>query len=159
MRTLEFTGIVCSNTGKFAVDMVLPGRDDLTLAPADWPKKLVPGTLNIDVNDDGFPKGFDEIGNGEGLSRLDDGRFRPALVIPERKITGDTLKADPDHPRRGTAGVWQAELRVIASGRARPCWLLRRIGSEITSQIELVAQGHLRSCLNLCDGTAVTVTV
>jgi hypothetical protein len=93
------------------------------------------------------------------MSRLDDCKFRPALVIPERKITGNTLKADPDHPTRGSAGVWQAELRVIATGRARPCWLLRRIGSEITSQIELVAQEHLRSCLNLCDGTAVRVTV
>ena len=35
----------------------------------------------------------------------------------------------------------------------------RRIGSEITSEIELVAEENLRTRLNLSDGTAVKVTV
>lgn len=97
MRKLEFIGTVRSNPGNLTEVTVLPGRDRLFLAPADWPTKLAPGTLNIVVNEDGFPEGFAEIGKGDGLQKLDEGRFRPGLVIPQRKIAGNTLKPDVDH--------------------------------------------------------------
>lgn len=159
MRKLEFIGTVRSNPGKLTEVIVLAGRDRLFLAPADWPTKLALGTLNIVVNEDGFPEGFAEIGKGNGLQKLDEGRFRPALVIPQRKIAGNTLKPDVDHPTRGFASVWRAELQVIATSQVATCWMLRIIGSDMASQIELVAEEHLRSRLNLADGTEVKVTV
>src|SRR5260370_18677487 len=107
MRKLEFIGTVQANTQ----EMVIPGRDDLFLAPKDWPMQLAPGTLNIQVNDDGFPEGFEEIGKGDGLKKLDEGKFRAALVIPQRLIAGNPVKPDPDHPTRGFAQVWRAELQ------------------------------------------------
>jgi hypothetical protein len=152
MRKLEFIGTVRSNKGTFAQDMIVPGRDDLLVAPADWPLQLEPGTLNIGI--DRFPEGFED-----GLKRLDDGKFRPELVIPQSKIAGNTLKPKRDNPTRGMAQVWRAELLIIATGQATTCWMLRRIGSSIASQIEVVSQDNLRSRLNLCDGTAVKVTV
>ena len=156
MRTLEFIGTVRSNNGKFSREMVLPGRHELIVAPDDWPDRLVPGTLNIEIDD--FPEGLDDVGEGDGLKKLDKGTFRAALIIPQRKITGNTIKPMPDEPTRGFAQVWRANLEAIASGQASKCWMLRRIGSNIVSQIELVADQHLRSALNLSDGAAVKVT-
>ncbi|MGA8348743.1 MAG: hypothetical protein ACXWPK_09230 [Isosphaeraceae bacterium] len=159
MRKLEFIGTVRSNKGECSVQMVVPGRDSLVVAPADWPVRLAPGTLNIGVNDDGFPEGFEEIGEGDGLKKFDEGKFRPELAIPPWRIAGNTLPPIPDQPMRGAAQVWRAELQVIFTDRVAKCWMLRRIGSGIVSQIELVAQEHLRSRLNLCDDMAVKVTV
>jgi hypothetical protein len=74
---LEFSGTVQANDR----ELVFPGRDDLFLKPDDWPMQLAPGIVNIEVNT--FPEGFAEIGEGEGLARLDAAKFRPALVIPQ----------------------------------------------------------------------------
>ncbi len=136
---------------------MFPGRDDLIVAPADWPTRLAPGTLSIDVG--GLPDDFAEIGDGEGLAKLDHGNFTPALAIPQRKIAGNTLKPDPDHPTRGFAQVWRAELQVLANGQATKCWMLRIIGSEAEARLELVAEESLRDRLGLCEGTPVKVTV
>jgi hypothetical protein len=153
MRKLEFMGTVQANTQ----EMVIPGRDDLFLKPDDWPRQLAPGLLNVLVT--GFPEEFDEIGKGEGLERLDARKFRPTLVIPQRKIAGNTLTPDSDHPTRGFAEVWRAEIQVIATGQATTCWMVRIIGSDATRNIQLVAEEDLRSRLNLLDGTPVKVTV
>ena len=69
MRKLEFIGKVQADS---TPERTIPGRDALFLAPDDWPTQLAPGTLTIKVNDDGFPEGFKEIGDGEGLDRLDE---------------------------------------------------------------------------------------
>ena len=63
---------VRTGNGKFAKDIVIPGHADLFLAPIDWPTQLAPGTLNIKVNDDGFPEGFNEIGSGDGLKKFEE---------------------------------------------------------------------------------------
>lgn len=159
MRKLEFIGTVQTGRYRFAHEMVIPGRDSLFLKPDDWPRQLAPGTLNIKISDDGFPAGFDEIGTGEGLTRLDEGNFGRALLISPWKIAGNTIKHDDDHLTRGMGEIWRAELQVIATGQATKCWMVRRIGSDITSVIELVAEENLRTRLTLSDGTAVRVTV
>jgi hypothetical protein len=38
--------------------------------------------MSVHINSDGFPDGFEEIGKGDGLKKLDEGKFRPVLVIP-----------------------------------------------------------------------------
>ena len=159
MRKLEFIGTVQTGRCRFAHEMVIPGQDSLFLKPDYWPRRLAPGTLNIKLNDGGFPPGFDDIGKGEGLTKLDEGNFGRALLISPWKIAGNTIQHDADHPTRGMGEIWRAELQVIATGQATKCWLFRRIGSDITSSIELVAEENLRTRLNLSDETAVKVTV
>ncbi|OYV84693.1 MAG: hypothetical protein B7Z73_14955 [Planctomycetia bacterium 21-64-5] len=48
---------------------------------------------------------------------------------------------------------------MVGTAQLTECWMLRRIGSSTTGQIELVSDEHLRSRLNLVDGTTVKVTV
>ena len=97
MRKLEFIGKIRTDSSP---DLIIPGRDDLFLKPDDWPTHLAPGTVNIEISS--FPEEFAEVGEGEGLTRLDQGKFRAALVIPQRKITGSTLIPDTgNHPTRG----------------------------------------------------------
>lgn len=157
MRTLEFFGTVRSNKAQFSQEMVIPGRDQLIVVPEDWPNQLAPGTLNIEIDD--FPKDFEGIGEGDGLQKLDKGKFRAALIIPQRKIAGNTIKPTPDLPVRGFAQVWRADLHVLATGITTKCWKFRIIESRIESQIELVADQHLRTVLNLGDGAKVKVTI
>jgi hypothetical protein len=154
MRKLEFTGMVQADA---TPQLVIPGRDELFLKPDDWPTQLAPGTVNIEVGN--FPDQLAEIGEGEGLARLDKGKFRPALVIPQRKIIGSTLSPDSDHPTRGFAEVWNADLQVIGTGQEATCWAIWIIGSDATRIIRLVAKEDLRSCLNLADGTEVKVRI
>ncbi|HKI17144.1 MAG TPA: hypothetical protein VKA15_04665 [Isosphaeraceae bacterium] len=159
MRKLEFIGSVRSNQGAFSQEMVIPGRQSLVLAPDDWPATLTPGTLNIAIHDDGFPIDFEQLGKGDGLKKLDERNFRPELAIPPWRIVGNTLQPTPDEPVLGSAQVWRAELEVASTGEVATCWMLRRLGSDIVSQIELVSDEHLRRRLNLCDGMVVKVTV
>ena len=155
MRKLDFIGTAQANMS--TQEMVIPGRDELFIAPADWPRKLTPGILIVVVS--GFPKGFEDIGNGDGLGRLDEGKFRPSLAIPQRLIAGSTIKPDADHPARGFAQVWHADLQVVATGQEISCWAIRILGSASTSILGLVAEKDLRSHLNLADGMEVKVTV
>lgn len=154
MRKLEFVGKIQTNT---STDLIIPGRDELFLKPDDWPTHLAPGTVNIEISS--FPEGFAEIGDGEGLARLDQGKFRPDLVIPQRKIVGSILTPDADHPTRGFAEVWHAEVQLIATGQETTCWAMWIIGSDATQTIQLVAEDDLQSRLNLADGMPVKVTV
>ena len=93
------------------------------------------------------------------MKQLDDATFKPALVIPARHIVGSPLQPDSDHPTRGFASVWRAELQVVATGQAGKCWMFRIIGSVAKAVIELVAKDDLRTRFNLGDGAAVKVTV
>jgi hypothetical protein len=64
MRKLEFVGTVQTGRCRFAHEMVIPGQDNLFMKPDDWPRQVAPGTLNILVNGNGFPAGFDDTGKG-----------------------------------------------------------------------------------------------
>jgi hypothetical protein len=154
MRKLDFVGTVQPDA---APQLIIPGREELFLKPEDWPKQLAPGALSIEVNR--FPAGFDEIGEGEELARLDAGKFRPTLVIPQRKIVGSTLMPDAEHPTRGFAEAWRTDLQVIGTGQDATCWAIWIIGSDTTKTIRLVAEDDLRSRLKLADGMAVKFTV
>jgi hypothetical protein len=157
MRTLEFMGILRRDKDNSSQEIVVPGREELIIAPTDWPKQLAPGSLKIEVR--AFPEGFANIGEGDGMKRLDAGNSRPELVIPKRKIAGNTLEPDAEHPTRGFAQVWRAEIQAIASGEVTTCWMLRIIGTEFVAQLQLVVEGGVLNRLGLSEGTAVRVTV
>lgn len=158
-RILQFSGIIHTNTGQFNRDMVIPGRGAFMAAPLDWPITLQPGTLNIKIDLSAVPGVFSEIGSSNGIKRFDERNFAPAFVIPQDSIKGNTLKPNERQPNKGTAQIWRAELLVISTGKAAKCWMLRRIGSGIYNQIELVSDLHLRSHPNLTDDIRVTLTV
>jgi hypothetical protein len=153
MRKLEFIGKVQADA---TPELIIPGRDDLFLKPDDWPSQLAP-TVSVEVVT--FPESLTGIDDGEGLARLDKGKFRPALVIPQRKIIGSTLTPDSDHPTRGFAEVWNADTQVIGTGQEATCWAIWIIGSDATHTIQLVAEEDLRTRLKLTDGMAVKVTI
>lgn len=156
MRTLVLQGRVRKHKGESSSEMIIPGRDELIVAPPDWPMRLAPGTLTVDVNVDRTGPEADQ--NREALQRIDAGGFTPVLVIPQRKIVGNPVKPDPAHPTRGFAQVWRSEFEITATGRVKPCWMLRIIGTEASPQIELVADEKLGDSPGLCDGALVKVT-
>jgi hypothetical protein len=129
----------------------------LILAPADWPARLAPGTLIIDLAN--LPDGLAEVGEGEGLARLDHGKFWAALVIPQRKITGNPVPPDREHPTRGFAQVWRAAIQVVDTGQTANCWVVRIIGASSEPRLDLVSEERLCDRPGLADGTMVTVTI
>lgn len=44
--TLEFGGCIAARVGRYS-EMTIPARRMLPDGPADWPKKLYPGSLNV----------------------------------------------------------------------------------------------------------------
>ena len=82
MRKLDFIGTVRRNEDNLFPQIVLPGRDELIVALADWPTKIAPATLSIQVNEDGFP---DLLVLNFGLSKLymnrGDGTFKDATEL------------------------------------------------------------------------------
>jgi hypothetical protein len=47
-------------------------------------------------------------------------------------------------PRRGVAQVWRAAVRRFQDGLSVDCWMLRRIGSGVGQQLELVSGERIR---------------
>lgn len=155
MRCLQFVGTMSST--RDTETMALPGRHELLVAPADWPTRFAPGTLGINVT--GLPDDLAAVGQGEGLTKLDQGSFRAALVIPQRKIVGNPVPPEPDHPTRGFAQVWRTELRTLYAGQAADCWMVQIIGSGSESHLELMAEERLHDHLGLSEGAPVKATV
>jgi hypothetical protein len=158
MRELVFTGEVRSNKGQFS-DMEIPGRGQLEQAPDDWPTQLCRGSFNVGISDGGFPDGFDELGEGEGVQKLDRGSFAPEFLIPHNRIRNNSLKPRKGMPLRGHAQVWRATIELPGRQPPLACWMLRRIGSTIKRQIELVSDTHLKTTLDTDDGQTVVVRV
>jgi|GraSoiStandDraft_55_1057291.scaffolds.fasta_scaffold67281_4 hypothetical protein len=48
MTELVFGGVVSSGIGHHA-ELYVPGRAELSTAPADWPERLHPGSLNVSI--------------------------------------------------------------------------------------------------------------
>ncbi|MEX1098581.1 MAG: hypothetical protein WED34_21220 [Planctomycetales bacterium] len=146
-RTLTFCCSVKKGIGKHS-DLRIPGTNELPDAPSDWPTTLQPGSLNALIDDNGYPDGFESLGSGPGMKKLDDGCFEPEFVIPKDKIKNNS---------KGDAQVWRACIVVNATGEEIACWALRRIGSGIKKQIELVSAVHLRNTFRLGEDAKVTV--
>lgn len=158
MDRLVFLGHVRSGVGRYK-DLVFPSRDLLSQAPPDWPQQLYPGSLNVRIREDGYPPEFSRLGTLPGVCRLDEKRFQPTFVIPRDRIANNLLGPTPRHQDGGDAQVWRAQITVVDSGAAESCWLVRRIGSGLSKDLELVSHKFLRLELDLVDGTAVRVEV
>jgi hypothetical protein len=120
VRELVFGGWLCRGIGQHS-NLGVPGRDELPHAPPDWPIRLEPGSLNVCI--DRFPAQMSRVED------LDNGQFAPAFVIPRNRLRGNM---------RGDGQVWSAKV-----GTVNDCWVLRRIGSMVGRQLELVAGRRL----------------
>jgi hypothetical protein len=148
---LTFRGRVTPGIGLFSLQIVVPGRAQLGAdAPPDWPALLSPGTLNVRVSSNGWP---DAIDQRRQIEQVDNGEFRPALVIPHQRIENNTLGPREGHPLCGTGQAWRAEFSI--RDQKASCWILRRIGSGYRDVIELVSDSNLRAKYSLTDDDSV----
>jgi hypothetical protein len=135
---------------------VLPSRKQLSKPIRDWPNTPEPGTLNVRVKD-GFPAEFLRAFGEPNLRLLDSRRFSPEAELNWTEIGGNTLPPQPGHADRGNAQVWRATLRNLSTGSECLCWALRRTGSGLSVDLELVAGEKLRDRLILSDDTPVEI--
>jgi hypothetical protein len=154
--TLRFKGVVRAGIGKFSKQLILPKRSSLSREIRDWPDVPQPGTLNVRVKD-GFPAEFLEAFGQSNVQLLDSRRFAPEAELNWQEIGGNTLPPQPHRPDRGNAQVWRATLRNLTTGAECLCWALRRIGSGLSVDFELVAGEKLRDKLALADGAPVEI--
>ena len=156
MKTLKFTGHVINGIGKHS-ELGVPGKLDLDCSPADWPEALYPGSLNIDISSDGYPSEFKELNPKMAVTKLDS-KFFPALfTIPQNHMQNNKLISRGDESERGVGQVWRAMVINETSGQSLSAWVLRRIGSGLGHQLEIVSNVHLRDTLALDNRTTVTV--
>ena len=162
-RQLLFEGEIVSGAGKYA-ELEFPGKEELPGAPEEWPESLCPGSLNVMVLEEGYPAGFDapERG-GRGVQVLDDDVFAPSFFIPGALIGGNMLLSESD-PRRGSAQVWRAILRVGGNSQEYGCWVVRRLGSRVGKDrtgnvLEIMSDKRLRHELGVGDQDGERVSV
>jgi hypothetical protein len=153
-ETLTFEGIIRSGKGKYA-ELQIPGRSQIAQAPLDWPETLFKGSLNVLVHPRGYPSLFAERKLPNSTTSLDAECFPPAFVIRHDEIGNNRLRPEPSNPKKGSARVWRALLR--ANGCEIRCWVVRRYGSGLKEQLELLSQEHLRSRYSLQNGHRATV--
>jgi hypothetical protein len=107
----------------------------------------------------GFPAEFLKVFGQPDVRFLDSRRFSPEAELKWTEIGGNTLPPQPGHPDRGNAQVWRATLRNLTAGGECLCWVLRRIGSGLSVDLELVAGEKLRDRLALSDGSPVEINL
>lgn len=156
MKEIIFKGKIRDGRGNFS-KMKIPGRSSLPIAPNDWPEVICPGSLNVKVME--YPEELESLGPGNHIQKLDNGLFQPAFVIPHDRIIGNTIRPILHAPENGNAQVWRAKLAVAQTGIQFPCWVLRRIGSGVAKQLEIVSEDHLRSKYGLGNGDKVFVSL
>lgn len=98
---------------------------------------LFPGSLNLDVDWTGSPSLHRE---------LDQGHPPATFRIPRAELRAM-------RPYLGDAQVWQCELFLEGKRVSEPCWLLRRIGSQVPANVlEVVSVIPLVTSYHLGDG-------
>ena len=139
------------------VELHVPGRNEISQAPADWPVTLQKGSLNVRISPKGYPSILRELGLPERVQSLDKRPFAPTFEIAQHEFGNNQLRAEPTMPNKGSAQVWRATLTVGAHNHR--CWVLRRYGSGVGEQLELLSDVHLRTTYKLTNGQQAAVTL
>jgi len=147
MNELQFRGKIKSGLGKHK-KLVIPSKTVLRNVPENWPVKFYPGSLNIKIDENGYPDNFHELGQNIGVMKFDEGLFPPCLIIPKELIVNNT---------KGDGQVWLANICTINSNDIETCWVLRRKGSSVKKQLEIISEHCLREKMKLEDGMSITV--
>lgn len=157
MDELYFTGIVISGCGQYS-ELEFPDKSKINGAPGDWPHSLFKGSLNIRINRDGYPVEFSRLGYRNVLV-LDEIGFQPEFIIPGQLIKNNKLLPTPEFLSRGSAQIWRAVLINKNSEEYFNCWVVRRFGSGLSQDIELVSDYYLREKVKVKDGNNVVVCI
>lgn len=155
-QVLRFRGRPMKGAGRFAREPVLPGRLIVPNAPIDWPMTLASGTFNLFIIQ--YPDNFDSLGPDDNTKKFDSGLFAPAFSIPAEMIEGNTLPPIDHFPQRGTGQAWEAII-YLPNGKEVPCWMFRRIGSNMPDRIELVSHENIRKTYDIPEDSNIEVTL
>jgi len=153
-QKITFRGTVVDGRGTF-VQLHVPGRSEIPHAPPDWPDLLEKGSLNILVDDDGYPPQFAVYNLPLTVKSLDNRCFPAIFEIAQSAFGNNQLAPSREMPHRGSAQVWRAKLFGCTS--LINCWVLRRYGSGLSRELELVSECHLRKMYGLSNGARVSV--
>lgn len=156
MDPLTFEGIITSGVGRY-IELHVPGREEIVQAPGDWPKVLCKGSLNVRIVPEGYPPLFSECGHPNTVRSLDTKCFPCSFMIGHDEFGNNQLRPIPSTPKRGSAQVWRAVLKT--NGYSIDCWVLRRFGSGLSDQLELLSEKHMRSEYGLEDGERATIVL
>lgn len=154
MENIAFEGKITGGVGRH-VELQIPGREELPQAPKDWPSVLCKGSLNVRIEPDGYPSLFERIGLPKTTRSLDQRPIDCSFEIGQSELGNNRLTPADAMPHRGSAQVWRAVLMTTEQGIA--CWVLRRYGSGLRDQLEIVSDIHLRTEYRLVDGQEVQV--
>jgi hypothetical protein len=94
-----------------------------------------------------YPAEFVARGFRLSTKTLDTAGFEPEFTIRQDSMQNNMLAATQTMPHRGAAQVWRASLATVSVETS--CWVFRRFGSGLETQIELVSAIGLRSKLGL----------
>lgn len=156
---LEFFGTYQNGAHRFAVEIQIPGQCEWTNRIQGWPVIPHPGTMNVNIAADGFPKSFVARFGAKSVKHLDSRLFRSVAEIPAHAIGGNTLPPTIDRPDRGNGQVWRARITKVASQQSRDCWLFRRIGSGYSTVLEFVSSESLSAALVLSPGDPIATVI
>jgi hypothetical protein len=144
---VQWVGHIVDGKGECARH-VLPGRKELTEAPADWPETLFLGSLNIVVE---MAAAKEKAGTSFDISSLE-----PEFSIPSEQIRKNPTDPGLDAPQ-GKAQVWRAVL--LAGGHEIACWAIHRPGLDFLRPLELVSHEGIRATYRLPKGKRHRATV
>jgi hypothetical protein len=147
--TLRFVGKTIKGSGCFSKQLHVPGESAIPGLIRDWPEELERGTLNVLIDQNGFPQKFTNT-FGSQIGGLDQRQFLPEVELHHSKIGNNTLAPkEGDREDKGNAQIWRAYLTKTESRQTLQCWVLRRIGSNMPFRLECVAGVKIREALNL----------
>lgn len=142
MGKIIFTGNIVNGRGGH-IELYVPGRDELPVTHPDWPVKLCPGSLNVKIDSSGYPCEFKNHGLEETVKSLDVALFKAAFEIKQNQFGNNLLTPTDSIPNRGDAQVWKSTLK--ANNTSIPCWVLRRYGSGLAWELEVVSDINIRN--------------
>lgn len=142
MDKITFKGSIVNGRSRH-VELYVPGRNELPAAPTDWPLKLCPGSLNIKINSNGYPDEFKNRDLAETIKSLDSALFKAAFEIKQNQFGNNLLTPTNAIPNRGDAQVWKSTLK--ANNKSISCWVLRRYGSGLAWELEVVSDLNIRN--------------
>ena len=153
---IRYKGTIINGCGKHS-ELGVPGRTTLREAPDDWPDVLAPGSLNVLVASSGYPYIYRQLDIPTLVSILDNGFFKPVFTIEHAKFVNNQIIPTAQNPQNGMGQVWRTTL--LAESNDIECWMLRRIGSGLKNQIELVSHEDIRATYGLDKNRRWPVTV
>jgi hypothetical protein len=155
-NAISFSGTIVDGIGKYT-ELRVPGRNEVRQAPKDWPVRLCPGSLNLRILPSGYPELFSANGLPNTTKSLDSRIFAACFAIPQSEFGNNRIVPTPQLLHRGSAQVWRSKLEYGENQIS--CWVLRRFGSGLADQIEILSKQHLRTEYGIESGNAATITL